>query len=91
MGIGDTIKGLFEKLKQNVVYECDACDYETQRKHFETDGGSLECPNCGSDRGEWTDTVHIDAASEPFAGRSLLRVCALTFNLGFSIEYYTRL
>jgi len=50
MGIGDTIKGLFKKLKQNVVYECDACDYETQRKHFETDGGSLECPNCGSDR-----------------------------------------
>ena len=54
MGVKDTIKKIFGTIKDNVEYECSDCDYETARKHFETEGGDLVCPRCGSNR------VHID-------------------------------
>jgi len=50
MGIGSTIKGLFEKLKQNVQYECSDCDYEAAKKRFDKRGDSLVCPHCGGQR-----------------------------------------
>jgi hypothetical protein len=54
MGLADRVKGVFRTLKQNVRYECEACDFETERKQFETDGGNLTRPECGSTR------VHMD-------------------------------
>lgn len=50
MGVIDKIKSVFRTLKENVRYECEACDYETERKFFDTDEDELMCPECGSKR-----------------------------------------
>ena len=55
MGIGDTLKSVVHTLKQNVRKECRDCDYEAERKFFDTDEDGLVCPDCGSTRVGYDD------------------------------------